>query len=201
MAFKARGLAAIRKLVGGVVVEEIPATPADNAGGFAVEVDGVKFTHRFTKYQGAPTPVMLAANNLDLRTLKGRPWPASATDRFTKSPPDSASRTSSNGSEVHLAGPSSMEMEQRRGLWPDAEEKRAQAIAEARFRDPEGTTRKIATAKGMPPEVVEALATRAATAGSMEHLAQVVAQDEPAKQPAATKPPSASGHQPQRGAA
>lgn len=194
MAFKARGLADIVITDRGRKIETRPASPSANAGGTMVTVDGVNFTHRLEKYPGEPTVAQLAANNLDIRTLKGRPWPGSATDRHCVPAPNTAPRTNRFGQEIALAGPSSMEMAKLRGQWPDAEEKQAQAIRDARFKDNAGVTRAIALARGMKPEEAEALANRHAQRGSMEHLAAVVAETQappaskPVKPSAATKP-------------
>jgi hypothetical protein len=173
MAFKARGLAEIQIQDRGRVVERRPANPAENGGGTAVMVGGVQFTHRLEKYQGEPSTEMLAANNLDIRTLKGRPYPGSATDRFCKAAPDSAPKVNHFGQDSRLAGPNSMRMDRLEGRWPDPEEKQANAIREARFRDNSAVTRALALARGMKPEEAEALASRAAAPGSMEHLAAV----------------------------
>lgn len=192
MAFKARGLADVVIMDRGRKIETRPASPSANAGGTMVVVDGVQFTHRLEKYQGDPTPAQLAANNLDIRTLKGRPWPGSATDRHCVPAPNTAPRVNRFGQEIALAGPSSMEMAKLRGRWPDTEEQQAQSIREARFVDNAKVTRTIALARGMKPEQAEALANRSAMAGSMEHLASVVAtaQSEPPPKPSKPAKPS-----------
>jgi hypothetical protein len=137
----------------------IPGTVEKHSGRGRVTVDGVDFTPKRRVYPGVPTPKMLQANNIHLTTMKGRPWPGSAADRLCKSAPDSASRINRDGEQIDVAGPNSMLDLQKRGMWPDEEERALQAQAEAKLANPIEYAKRSLMAQGLSPEKALAQAT------------------------------------------
>ena len=158
MAFKASGVGDFMTRVNGGDPIRKAGTVTNNSGPARVVVDGVQFSNKRTLYKGEPTPAMLKANNLDIRTLKGRPWPGSAGDRLGKSAPDFAERTDAQGEPIRLAGPNSMSDLKRDGLWPDEEERRLQQQAEAKLHNAKAYAIRKLIAQGVPPEKAEFVA-------------------------------------------
>lgn len=151
MAFKAYGVGDFVRKVNGIEQRE-PGTVVKYSARARVTVDGVEFTPKRKLYPGVPTAKMIAANNLFIVTLKGRPWPGSAADRLAKNAPDNAPRISADGELIAVAGSNAMLEMQRRGLWPDEEERALQAQAEAKLASPIEYGIRSLMAQGLSPE-------------------------------------------------
>ena len=157
MAFRAYGVADIIRTSHGVE-QKIAGTVTENGGRARVVVDGVDFPRGRKIFPGKPTAAMLKANNLNVQTMKGRPWPGSAGDRFAHSPGAKVERVDRDGNAIRLSGPNSMSDAQRDGLWPDEEERRLQAIAEAKLHKPLEFAVRSLIAQGVDPAKAEGIA-------------------------------------------